>query len=135
MSNHILALGSALYSRLNSQGTIDIYYQLAPQNTTPPYGIIQPQSPGVDTEYVFGDSDSNIIEAIYTVKVITKDTWPYTAWSLYQHFDTAIQGYPITVTGYDLQRLTRESAIEFRDQQDYWHCGSLFKIVLHKQEI
>lgn len=130
--NHIQALGSALYSRLNTQGTISIYYQLAPQNTSPPYAIFQPQSPGVD-EYAFGSTESNLVSCVYTLKVVDDSTWPSNGWSLYQHLDTAIQGFEISVSGYDTLRVQRESSIEFRDQEDNWHCGGLFRIDLHKQ--
>jgi len=132
MTNHVLALGSALYSRLNSQGTVDVYYNLAPQNTPPPYAVIQPQSLGVDS-YVFGDTDSNTISCLYTIKIIDDNRFPFNAWSIYQHLDTALQNYNLSITGYDLLRVNRDSSIELRDEQKFWNCGSLFRIDLHKQ--
>lgn len=132
--NHILALGSALYSRLNTEGTVAVYYNLAPQNTEPPYCIIQAQSPGVDS-YVFGSNDSNTISCLYTIKVINDGRYPFNAWSIYQHIDTALQGYELNTTGYDTLRCNRESTIEYQDEHKFWHCGSLFRIDLHKQEI
>ena len=132
--NHILALGSALYSRLNTEGTVDVFYNLAPQGKEPPYCIIQPQSLGVD-EYVFGSTDSNTVSSLYTIKVVDSALWPFNGWSIYQHLDTAIQGFELSITGYDSLRCNRESAIEYRDAQKFWHCGSLFRIDIHKSEV
>ena len=132
MTNHTLALGSALYSRLSS-GTIPVYYYVAPQNTKPPYGIIQSQSPGID-DYVFGSTDTNTVECYYTIKVISKDVWPSIAWGLYNELDSLIQGYTLSPTGYTSLRCERNSTIEYQDREKFWHCGSIFKIELEKGE-
>lgn len=131
MTNHILALGSALYSRLNSQGTVDIFYGLAPQGQATPYCIIQTQSSGVD-DYVFGSTDSSSVSCLYTVKIVDNSNWPTNGWSIYQHIDTALQGFNLSVTGYSTLRCNRESSIEYRDEQKFWHVGSLFRIDLEK---
>ena len=128
MTNHVLALGSALYSTLNTAGTIPVYYNLAPQNTSPPYAIFQPQSLGVE-DYNFGNT--RFTYTLYTLKVVDNKLYPTNNWILFEHLDNAIQHNNLTVTGFQTLRCTRDSLIEFRDNEKFWHCGSIYKIDLH----
>ena len=66
MANDFTAMSSALYSVLNAAATVDVYYALAPQGSTPPYTIFQ-RSAAVD-DYTFTSSG---VSADYIVKVIS----------------------------------------------------------------
>lgn len=128
MSSSYLAMGSALYSRLASQGTVPVYQNLAPQGGTPPYCVFQLQS-GVD-EYAFADASKGIVEAIYAVRVVSNRTWPGESQVIYDgNIHGALQGAALSVGGHNLLRCERASLIpSYQDADKYWHTGGLYRV-------
>jgi hypothetical protein len=125
MANDFAALGSALYARLGTAGTVGVYYALAPQGGTPPYCIIQRQA-GVD-EYTFTDGG---VSTDYVVKIVSNRQWPNEAYQVYTHIHDALQDAPLTVTGFQLLRCRRRSTIEYREPEGFWHVGGIYRIDL-----
>lgn len=124
--NDFAALGSALFTRLNAQGTVGVFYALAPQGGTPPYCIIQRQA-AVD-EYTFTSSE---VSSDYVVKIVSNRNWPGEAYQVYMHIHNALQDAPLSVAGFSLLRCRRRSTIEYRDPEGYWHVGGLYRIDIH----
>jgi hypothetical protein len=127
MANDFTALGSALFARLNNQGTVGVYYGLAPQGGTPPYCIIQRQA--AVNEYTFGTAGGGV-STDYMVKIVSNRNWPGEAYQVYTHVHNAMQDAPLTVTGFTLLRCRRQSTIEYRDTDGYWHVGGLYRLDL-----
>lgn len=141
MTNSFSALGSALYSRLGTvsytyntngtataTGTLGTYYALAPQNTNPPYVIVQMAS-ALD-DYTFGTATNKHGESMdYIVKVISDRYGPTAqAYGIYGQVHDALQDAPLSVAGNQLLRCRRTSRIEYMDSEKYWHVGGLYRI-------
>lgn len=117
------ALGSALYSKLGgTAGTV--YYGLAPQQTAPPY-LIMERSAASD-EYWF--AGGHHARAEYVVKAVSNRTWPSQAQDLYQAAHAKIQRQGLSVTGYNALRCERTATLEYRDPDGYWHVGGVYRI-------
>lgn len=127
MANDFTALGSAIYARLSGQGTVNVYYALAPQGGTPPYCIYQRQD-AVD-EYTFTSSE---VSTDYIVKVVSNRNWPGEAQSVYGHIHTAMQNASLSISGYQLLRCRRLSTIEYREPDGFWHIGGVYRIDAHQ---
>jgi len=124
-SNYHAAIGSALYSRLADQGTVNTYHTLAPQQGTPPYCTFNPQNPGIDG-YVM--SGSAMVSTDYVVKVVSNRNWPTEAIDIYTHIHNAVQDLGTAVPGYSLMYCRRTSGVQYRDPDGYWHVGGLYRI-------
>lgn len=125
MANHFVALGSALYAKLDAVGTVNVYDTLAVQGGTPPYCIFQEQA-GVD-EYTFTD---NGVSTDYVVKVVSNRNWPGEAAQIYTHIHEGLQDTALTVTGFQSLRCRRRSTIKYRDPDGFWHVGGVYRIDL-----
>lgn len=122
--NDMVAFGSAIYSRLSSQGTIGVYNTLAPQGTAAPYCIFQRQQ-GQD-EHNFGNDKG--ITTDYVVKVVSSHKYIGEAQSLYGHIHTAMEDAPLSATGLTFLRCRRRSTISYPDPDGYWHVGGIYRI-------
>lgn len=121
------ALGSALYSAIDTATTLNVYQGLAPQGGTPPYAVFNLQD-GRD-EYTF---NSRAFSAQYTVKVVSNKLWPGEAQAAYDTLHQTLQDSALTVTGCTVQRLRRESIIEYQDPDRFWHVGAIYRIDLEE---
>jgi hypothetical protein len=126
MANDYTALGSAIYSVLNAAGTVDVHYALAPQGSTPPYCIFQ-RSTAAD-DYTFTSSG---VSADYIVKVVSNRNWPGEAQEVYGHIHTAMTNAALSVSGYTLIRSRRDTSVEFRDEDGFWHVGGIYNVDIH----
>jgi len=126
MLNDFAAFGSAIYSRLSSQGTVGVYNTLAPQGTNAPYCIFQRQN-AVD-ENTFADGGAGGIVADYAVKIVSRDKLIGEAQSLYGHIHTAMQDAPLSAVGLNFIRCRRTSTLSYRDPDGYWHVGGIYRI-------
>ncbi len=127
MSNVLLQAGSALYNYINTNGTVDTYYQKAKQKSQLPYVIVAFVS--ATDDYTFTDDGIN---ADYSIRVVTKNDFPDEAITLYGQVHELIQDAPLTFDGYSLMRIRRESIYQFQDSQDYWNVGGLYNLDIWK---
>lgn len=119
-----LALGSALYTALDTASTVNVYYALAPQGSATPYCIFQRQT-GVH-EYTFGTSET--VSTDYVVKVVSNRTWAGEAQTIYDGIHTTFNDSVLTVTGYQALRCRRNATIEYRDPDGFWHVGGIYRV-------
>jgi hypothetical protein len=129
MANDFTAIGSAVYSRLGSVGTVSVYQDLAPQGAAVPYCVFQRQT--ATDDYVFGPGQGTaaIVEAIYTVRVVSNRYNAAEAQIVYGgNTHPAMQDAPLSVTGYTVLRCRRESIIQYQDNDKYWHVGGLYRL-------
>lgn len=127
MANDFTALGSAIYSRLSGQGTVSVYQDLAPQGAAVPYCVFGRQS-AID-EYAFADGSDGLVNAMYTVRVVSNRYWPGEAQIIYGgNIHTAMQDAPLSVTGFGLLRCERTNTIQYRDSDGYWHVGGVYNV-------
>lgn len=119
----ISALGSAVYALVDGATTLPAYYATGPQGTAHPYVIVQRQA-GRD-EHTFNSQGFN---ADYAVKVVSRDQWPTGATRSYDSLHGGIEGGgTVAVSGYKLLRFERQTTIEYRDPDGYWHVGGIYR--------
>lgn len=121
--NDSLAIGSAIYSRLTSQGTVSVYHMLAPEGSTPPYVIYQRMA--ASDEYTF---TTHGMDTDYMVKVVSNRKWSSEAQNVYTHIHVAMQDAPLNITGYTSLRCRRKSTLEYPDMDQFWHVGGIYAI-------
>ena len=124
MADGVLAIGTAIYSRLHAAATVDVYYALADQGATPPYTVYQRMV--ASDGYAFGSAQ--VLDTEYMVKVISNRKWPSEALAVYEHIHGAMQDAPLSVTGFTCLRCRRKSTIEYRDPDGFWHVGGLYRV-------
>lgn len=115
-----------MLTRLNS-GTLAFYYSKAPLTVKPPFGIIDFNN-GSD-DYTFTD---NGLESTYQIKVISDQTFPFEAASLYADVHTLIQDAPLTFSDFYLMQCRRTSPIQYQDPQGFWHIGGIYEIDIRR---
>lgn len=118
--NNILLNGSALYSYLNTNSTVDIYYQKV-QNATPPYCLVTLVSGNDD--YTF---DSEGFSADYIIKIVSNRQFPLEAIELYGDIHELVQDANLGLPG--IIKIRRESIINFEDDNNYQHVGGLYRL-------
>lgn len=124
MANDFSAIGSAIYVALGgTAATPAAYYALAPQQSTPPYTIIQRQAAA--DEYTFTDGG---ISTDYVVKVVSNRVWPGEAYAAYGTVHATLQDAGLSITGYSALRCRRQTTIEYLDADRYWHVGGIYRI-------
>jgi hypothetical protein len=121
------ALGSAIYSTLDTATTLPVYQAIAPQGTTTPYVVFNRQD--ARDEYTFAGGHG--IAADYLVKVVDNGTWPTPAQVAYDTLHNAINDAVPTYTGMAALRFRRDALIEFRDRAGYWHVGGIYRVEVH----
>jgi hypothetical protein len=119
----MVAMGSAIRSMIDTASTVPVYYALAPQGSACPYIVFQRQA-GRD-EYSF---TGRMVSADYVVRVVSDRNWPTQAATLYDTLHDSIQDGLGTVTGLRTLRFRRQSTIEYRDGDGYWHAGGLYRV-------
>lgn len=130
MANDFTAFGSAIYGRIGTAGTANVYYAIAVQGATPPYMIIQRNA--ASDEYTFGTSGNRIVNATYVVKAVSNRIWPHEAYEVYGPYHTLLQGAQLSATGYTFLRCQRVSSLEFQDDEGYWHVGGVYAAEAHE---
>jgi hypothetical protein len=121
--NDLLLLGSALYQKTATNGTVTTYYQKAPQDASTPYCLVQYVT--ATDEYTFGDRGIN---ATYSIKVVTDHKLPFGAINLYSTVHSTVQDSVLTITGYQTLRIRRESQFQFEDPQHFWNVGGIYSL-------
>jgi hypothetical protein len=123
------ALGSAIYSRLSSAGTIPVYQDVAVQGGTPPYIVFQ-RLPSFN-EYVFGTK--RFINSRYIVKAVSNRRSGNEAQRIYGPYKTAMQDAPLSVTGYGELRCRADISLHYQDNDNFWHSGDEYLIDVHSE--
>lgn len=126
--NDLLQLGSAIYNKLSSSGTIATYYQKAPQSATVPYCLIYFVT--ANDDYHFGEKGLN---ADYQVKVISDRNFPDQGVRLYGGIHDILQDANLTLPGYDVLKIRRESIFQYEDPSHYWNVGGLYSFDVWQQ--
>jgi hypothetical protein len=121
--NDLLLMGSALYQYFNTNGTATVYYQKAPQGASVPYTVIQFMT-AVD-EYTFNDKG---VSSDYAIKVVSDRKFPFDAIQLYGYIHSLIQDGSVSVAGYNVLRIRRESMFQYQDPQDFWNVGGIYNL-------
>ncbi len=115
----------AVTSLLGAAGTV--FHRVAPRNATPPYVVLHRQA-GTD-DWTF--SGQPLEHDLWTVKAICRGSASDAADAIARAITVALNDAPITVTGYALLQLRRESKIDYgeRDSEDMWnHVGGTYRV-------
>jgi len=116
-------LGSALYNKISTAGTVTTYYQKAPQSGTPPFCIIS--FVNANDDYVFSKKG---VQGDYFVKVISDKNFPEQAIVLYSSIHDILQDVSLTIPGYSVIKIRRESLVQYEDQFHFWNVGGLYNL-------
>ena len=126
--NDLLHVGSALFNHIKNNGTIDCYYHKAKQSATVPYCLVYFMS--ANDDYTFNDKGLN---ADYVVKVISDKNFPEEGIRIYGDIHELVQDASLTIPGYSVLRVRRESILQFEDQMHFWNVGGLYNFDVWKQ--
>ena len=126
--NDLLHVGSALFNHIKNNGTIDCYYHKAKQSASVPYCLVYFMS--ANDDYTFNDKSLN---ADYVVKVISDKNFPEEAIRLYGDIHEIVQDSSLSMPGYNVIRLRRESILEYEDQFHFWNIGGLYNLDITQQ--
>lgn len=126
MSDFVV-LGSALYAAVDAATNTPVYYGLVPQGSAFPAVTINRQS-GIDV-YTF---DSEGVSTDYQIKVLSNREHPYEAALIYDALHNGINNKHLSLTGMTALRLQRQTQIEYRDLDGYWHIGGIYRVDAHK---
>lgn len=123
-----LAIGSAMYTLLDSATSLPVYNERAPQGTVTPYVIFNRQ----DARDTYTMSGKPSINADYVVKVVSADYGPTAAQSAYDSLHGSINhGGTVTVNGYTLTHFERQSTIQYQEPitgGGFWHVGGIYRV-------
>ncbi len=136
--NSFAAVGSAIYGRLGTvvytynvggtatvTGTLGTYDSLSAQGAATPYVIFQLQT-SVD-EYAFGAEHGESLDVV--LKSVTNRQWAsQQGFTIYDTAHHALQDAPLMVSGADLLRCRRQSRLQYRDRDGYWHVGGVYRL-------
>ena len=133
MANLRVNLDTAVYAVLNvaavtNEATGGVFNSLAPQNTEPPYVVLQAMSK-VDDYWSYTARGG---QATYLVKVIDRSPWPKTASDIDTQIDSVMQDASLSITGHSLITCRRESDFYLVEDQGgvvYQHIGGLYQII------
>lgn len=106
-----------------------VFHRVAPRGATPPYVVLHRQA-GTD-DWTF--SGAPLERDVWTVKAVCRGSASDQADEIARQVTAALNDAPITITGYALLYLRRESKIDYgeRDGDDQWHhVGGLFRVDL-----
>lgn len=126
--NPVAMVGSAIYAVLGA-GTVPCHFALAPQGSALPYGILQPQNPGVD-EYTF---DGHGVSGDWVVKAVSDREWPGEASGLFTYLDGLMQDAGLSVAGWSVLRCRRVSSLLYQDNKRFWHAGGVYRVDLWEE--
>lgn len=129
------AVDQAIYGALSADASLvatlggtAVYQWLAPEGSDPPYVVYNQQS-GVPAHTFGGVAYEN---QIYTVKGVTAGPSAALAGTIAQQIDAALADQALTVTGYGLLYLRRDSDLDFAEVKDgvrYHHRGGLYRVL------
>ena len=125
-----LTAATALTS-LTAGGTASpsIHRILAPEGSDLPYVVFNAQSPSVPVRTLSRVAYEN---ALFQVKGVTLSHSAALAGTIAAEIDAALDGPPLTITGYGHTRCSREQDIDYAEVaaggQVYQHRGALYRV-------
>lgn len=123
----LAVLGSAIYSTIDAATTLNVYQDIAPQGTPPPYVVFSHQN--ARDEYTF---TSHGIAADCLVKVVDDTTWSTPAQRAYDTLHAAIQDAKPSYSDKTALRFRRDAIVTpHRDTAGYWHVGGVYRVEVH----
>lgn len=122
-ANDYGALGSAIYTLVDSATTLGVYNERAPQGSVPAYVVFQRQD--ANDTHTFTSSG---VAADYVVKVVSNAYWPGSAQFTYDTIHRAIDGNLGSVNGFTLQRFERQATIQYQEPSGFWHVGGIYRV-------
>lgn len=135
------ALSAALYAKLKagtaltsllSDGTAGIFEDHASETADLPYVIFNQQS-GQWSE-TMGER-TRFATITYQVKAVSGSAWPKEAETIDTQIDALLHAGTMSVTGYGLMRMVRESDIRYSEEdgnQTFQHVGALYRLDVQK---
>ena len=73
------------------------------------------------------------LNADYVVKVISDKNFPEEGIRLYGDVHELVQDASLTIPGYSVLRVRRESILQYEDQMHFWNVGGLYNFDIWKQ--
>ncbi len=135
------AISAAIYGKLKggtalttllAGGTAGIFEDHASEDADLPYVIFNHQS-GEWSE-TMGER-TRFASIVYQVKAVSGSAWPKEANTIDVQIDALLHGGTITVTGYGLMRMVRESDIRYSEvdgNQTFQHVGAFYRLDVQK---
>lgn len=118
---------SSVTSLLGAPG--NVFHRIAPRGAVPPYVVLHRQAE--TDEWTF--SGPALEHDLWTIKAISRGSSSGPADDIAQAITVALNNATLTITGYALLFLRRESKIDFGevdgDASTFWHhCGGIFRL-------
>jgi hypothetical protein len=105
----------------------NVFHRVAPRNATPPFVVLHRQA---ETD-VWTFNGPPLEDELWTVKGICRGTSSAQADDIAQALTAALNDAAISIDGYVLLQLRRESKVDYgeRDGDDQWHhVGGIFRV-------
>ena len=129
------AVETGIYSKLTADTgagglmvtATGVYHRVAPAGAVVPYVLFNKQS-GV---HEFARAARMWRDYLYLFKIIDEGYSTARAGTLLERIDTLLNDGTITISGYSLMEMRRQSDIEYEEISDgvvYQHVGALFRI-------
>lgn len=125
---------TALYTALTGSTALmakatGVYNSLAPSTATPPFVVFNEQA-GVDA---YALSRRAYRRLLYQVKCIATGPSGKAAGEAYDLVEAVLHDAALTVTGYGLLYLRRESDVKYTEVVNgiqYWHVGAIYQVMI-----
>lgn len=121
------ALTALLYGG-TATGSASIFEDHAPTSAELPYVIFNQQAATWD--YSMGEH-KRFASVVYQVKGVSGSAWPKEADAIDAQIDARLDNAALSITGYGLLRVVRESDVRFSEtegEQVFQHVGALYRI-------
>lgn len=104
----------------------NIFHRVAPRNATPPYVVMHRQAETDNWTF----AGQPLERDLWTVKAISRGS-SAAAEAIAKQVTAALNDAPITVDGFALLNLRRESKVDYgevADGEQWHHCGALYRV-------
>lgn len=105
----------------------NVFHRVAPRAAIPPYVVFHRQAETDNWTF----AGQPLERDLWTVKAICRGSSATQAEDIAKAITAALNDAPITVDGYALLNLRRESKVDYgeRDGEETWHhCGAIFRV-------
>lgn len=126
---------AALFARLSATPAVtsqlgaanNIFHRVAPRTATPPYVVMHRQAETDNWTF----AGQPLERDMWTVKAISRGSSASQAEDIAKAITAALNDAPITVEGYALLNLRRESKVDYGEidgTDQYSHVGGIFRV-------
>ncbi len=139
------ALSAAIWTRLTGgtaltallgDGTAGVFEDHAGQAAALPYVIFHEQAGNWDqTMREPGGSATRFYSGLWSVRAVSGSAYPKEAAAIDAQIDARLHDAALTVTGFGLLRVARESTLRYPEtegNQTFQHVGALYRVELYK---